>query len=36
MRIARSTGAVTGLLIALLGIWGALIPPPLYGTTPDA
>src|SRR5438128_11471368 len=26
MRIARSTGAVSGLLIALLGIWGALIP----------
>lgn len=26
MRITRSTGAVTGLLIALLGIWGALIP----------
>lgn len=26
MRMTRSTGAVTGLLIALLGIWGALIP----------
>jgi hypothetical protein len=26
MRIARSTGAVSGLLIVLLGIWGALIP----------
>lgn len=26
MRITRSTGAVTGLLIAVLGIWGALIP----------
>src|SRR5436189_5671606 len=26
MRIARSTGAVSGLLIAVLGIWGALIP----------
>ena len=26
MRIARSTGAVSGFLIALLGIWGALIP----------
>src|SRR5262249_34071537 len=26
MRIARSTGAVSGVLIALLGIWGALIP----------
>jgi hypothetical protein len=26
MRIARSTGAVSGLLIALLGVWGALIP----------
>jgi uncharacterized membrane protein len=26
MRIARSTGAVSGALIALLGIWGALIP----------
>jgi hypothetical protein len=26
MRIARSTGAVSGALIALLGVWGALIP----------
>jgi hypothetical protein len=26
MRMARSTGAVSGLLIAVLGIWGALIP----------
>jgi hypothetical protein len=26
MRIARSTGAASGALIALLGIWGALIP----------
>ncbi|HTZ86915.1 MAG TPA: hypothetical protein VMB05_09630 [Solirubrobacteraceae bacterium] len=26
MRIARSTGALSGLLVALLGIWGALIP----------
>jgi hypothetical protein len=26
MRIARSTGAFSGLLIAVLGIWGALIP----------
>jgi hypothetical protein len=26
MRLARSTGAVSGGLIALLGIWGALIP----------
>jgi hypothetical protein len=26
MRMARSTGALSGLLIALLGIWGALIP----------
>ena len=26
MRIARSTGAVSGLLIAILGIWGALAP----------
>jgi hypothetical protein len=26
MRIARTTGAVSGLLIALLGIWGAVIP----------
>jgi len=26
MRIARSTGAVSGLLIAILGIWGALVP----------
>jgi hypothetical protein len=26
MRIARSTGAVSGVLIVLLGIWGALIP----------
>src|SRR5438445_13096473 len=26
MRIARSTGALSGLLIVLLGIWGALIP----------
>jgi len=26
MRIARSTGAASGLLIALLGVWGALIP----------
>jgi hypothetical protein len=26
MRVARSTGAVSGLLIALLGIWGAMIP----------
>jgi hypothetical protein len=26
MRIARSTGAVSGLAIALLGLWGALIP----------
>ena len=26
MRMARTTGAVSGLLIAVLGIWGALIP----------
>lgn len=26
MRIARTTGAVSGLLVALLGIWGAVIP----------
>lgn len=26
MRIARSTGAVSGLLIALLGVWGAVVP----------
>jgi hypothetical protein len=26
MRIARSTGAASGLLIALLGVWGAVIP----------
>src|SRR5258705_4744134 len=26
MHVARSTGAVSGLLIALLGIWGAMIP----------
>jgi len=26
MRIARSTGAISGLLIAVLGIWGALAP----------
>src|ERR1700686_4202672 len=26
MRIARTTGAVSGLLIALLGVWGAVIP----------
>jgi uncharacterized membrane protein len=26
MRIARSTGAVSGALIALLGIWGELVP----------
>jgi hypothetical protein len=26
VRIARSTGMVSGLLIALLGVWGALIP----------
>ena len=26
MRTARSTSAISGLLIALLGIWGALIP----------
>lgn len=26
MRMARSTGALSGLLIVLLGIWGALIP----------
>jgi hypothetical protein len=26
MRMARSTGAVSGLLIVLLGIWGALVP----------
>jgi hypothetical protein len=26
MRIPRSTGALSGLLIVLLGIWGALIP----------
>jgi len=26
MRLARSTGAVSGLLIVLLGIWGALVP----------
>jgi hypothetical protein len=26
MRTARSTAAISGLLIALLGIWGALIP----------
>jgi hypothetical protein len=26
MRIARTTGAISGLLIAVLGLWGALIP----------
>ena len=26
MRLPRSTGAVSGLLIVLLGLWGALIP----------
>jgi hypothetical protein len=26
MRVARSTGVMSGLLIALLGLWGALIP----------
>jgi len=26
MRLDRSTGAVSGLLIVLLGIWGALVP----------
>src|SRR5436305_14076105 len=26
MRLPRSTGAVSGLLIAVLGLWGALIP----------
>src|SRR5437667_10389237 len=26
MRMARSTGALSGLLIVLLGLWGALIP----------
>jgi uncharacterized membrane protein len=26
MRIARSTGALSGALIALVGIWGALVP----------
>jgi hypothetical protein len=26
MRLARSTGAVSGLLIAVLGLWGGLIP----------
>ena len=26
MRIARSTGVVSGLLVVLLGVWGALIP----------
>src|SRR5438552_5589801 len=26
MRMARSTGALSGLVIVLLGIWGALIP----------
>jgi hypothetical protein len=26
MRLARSTGALSGLLIMLLGVWGALIP----------
>ena len=26
MRVARSTGAVSGALIVLLGIWGALVP----------
>ena len=26
MRIARSTGTFSGLVIALLGVWGALIP----------
>jgi hypothetical protein len=26
MRIARSTGAVSGVLIVMLGLWGALIP----------
>jgi len=26
MRISRSTGAVSGLLIVLLGIWGGIIP----------
>lgn len=40
MRLARSTGLGAGLLIVLLGIWGALIPfvgPYFnYGFTPDA
>jgi len=26
MRLGRSTGALSGLLIILLGIWGGLIP----------
>jgi hypothetical protein len=26
MRLPRTTGALTGLLIVLLGVWGALIP----------
>jgi hypothetical protein len=26
MRLARSTGAVSGLLVVMLGVWGALIP----------
>jgi hypothetical protein len=26
MRLARSTGVISGLLISLLGLWGALIP----------
>src|SRR5947209_13354228 len=26
MRLPRSTGAVSGLMIVLLGLWGALIP----------
>ena len=26
MRLPRSTGAISGLLVVLLGLWGALIP----------
>jgi hypothetical protein len=40
MRVARSTGAGAGLLIVLLGLWGALVPffgPYFhYGFAPDA
>ena len=40
MRVARSRGAVSGFLLVLLGLWGALIPfvGPYFDLTytPDA